>query len=566
MTTEDRKHSGRSGGANGAAEGALYGPSMFAGLDAQEIMTEMLQLVQQASPNPRALMEQQAEFVRQAARIFANNSDIAPEAGDKRFADPVWNDNVFYRAYMQGYLAWSNAMKDMVGAMGLDKINADRARFMMSMLTDAFSPTNSLLGNPAAMRKFFETGGQSIMAGLKNLVEDMTKNHGMPAQVDKTKFKVGENLALTPGVVVFKNEMLELIQYKPQTEKVYARPHLFVPPQINKYYAFDLAPNRSFIEHAVKNGIQMFLISWRNPTPEHRHWGFEEYCSGILEASEVVREITGSQDMNLTGICVGGLTTAALLGHLAANGDKRANSLTLIVSTLDWEAEQTHLTMFITPQTLKMVKQKHASKGVFEGNEMGRAFAWLRPNDLVWNYWVNNYLLGNPPPAFDILYWNNDSTRLPAKFHYEILESALSNPFMNPGRMTIHGTPVDLSTVKCDVYSVGGTTDHIAPWKGCYLGAKSFGGKAEFILCGSGHIQSIINPPGNPKAKYFTNGKLPDTPEQWLESAQQHSGTWWDHWVKWMQDRSGQQKAAPAVGHKKYKALYDAPGQYVFEP
>ena len=446
-------------------------------------------------------------------------------------------------------------MKEMVGAMGLDKVNADRMQFMMSMLIDAFSPTNSLLGNPPAMRKFFDTGGQSMMDGLKNMVDDMVNNNGMPAQVDKSKFKVGENLGVTPGVVVFKNEMPELIQYKPQTKKVYSRPTLFVPPQINKYYAFDLAPDRSFIEFAVKNGIQMFLISWRNPTAEYRDWGgFDEYCSGILEASDVVRSISRSEDINLTGICVGGLTTAALLSHLSEKGDTRANSLTLVVSSLDWEAEQTNLTMFISPQMVDMVKRKNTSTGVFEGKEMGRVFAWLRPNDLVWSYWVNNYLLGNPPPAFDILYWNNDNTRLPAKFHGQILESALSNPFVNPGRMTVLGSPVDLGAVKCDVYSVSGTTDHIAPWKGCYHGAQGFGGDVEFVLCGSGHIQSIINPPGNPKAKYFTGDKLLETLETWLESAKEHSGTWWDHWAQWLQSRSGEQKATPSVGVERTDA------------
>lgn len=565
MTTKKTRQSDR-GGPGGTAVDPLYGPMMFHELDAMGIIDDMMHLVQQISPNPRLLMEQQAEFVRQAARIFANQSDIAPKRGDKRFADPAWSDNVFYRSYMQGYLAWADAMTGMIDAMGLDKVNADRMRFMMSMLTDAFSPTNSLLGNPAAMRKFFDTGGQSIMDGLKNLVDDMLNNNGMPAQVDKSKFKVGENLALTPGVVVFKNEMLELIQYAPQTEKVYSRPTLFVPPQINKYYVFDLAPDRSFIEHAVKNGIQMFLVSWRNPTADHSDWSFEEYCKGLLEAVDVVRTISGSDDVNLTGICVGGLTTAAMLSYLSSKGDARANSLTLVVSALDWEAEHTNLTMFITPQMVNMVKKMNAGKGLFDGKEMGRVFAWLRPNDLVWNYWVNNYLLGNPPPAFDILYWNNDNTRLPAKFHGEVLESALSNPFVNPGRMTILGAPLDLGVVKCDVYSVSGTTDHIAPWKGCYHGAKCFGGNVEFVLCGSGHIQSIVNPPGNSRIKYYTNDKLLETAEEWLESAKESSGTWWDHWVQWLQSRSGEQRAASSLGHTEYKPLYDAPGKYVFEP
>jgi len=366
--------------------------------------------------------------------------------------------------------------------------------------------------------------------------------------------------------VVFRNDLLELIQYAPSTSDVYARPHLIVPPQINKYYIFDLSPGRSIVEFMVKSGFQVFVVSWRNPTPAQRSWDMEAYVAALLQAIEAVRDIADSEDVNLHGACSGAMTMSALLGHLAAKGDRLVNAATLMVAVLDSTADS-QLGLFATPEAIAAAKQNSAGKGVLEGREMGRVFAWMRPNDLVWNYWVNNYLMGNPPPAFDILYWNNDTTRLAAKFHAQLLDIFVGNLFRKPETISILGTHVNLSEVNCDKYVVAGVTDHITPWKGVYNTARIFGGKTDFILSSSGHIQSLINPPGNPKAKFYLNPQLPPDAEQWLAEAKPAFDSWWVHWRHWLVARSGEKRPAPAaLGNDRNKPGADAPGTYVTEP
>jgi polyhydroxyalkanoate synthase subunit PhaC len=367
---------------------------------------------------------------------------------------------------------------------------------------------------------------------------------------------------------VFSNEVCEVIQYAPATEQVYARPLLFVPPQINKFYLVDLSPGKSLIKYAVRNGVQTFAISWRNPTPAHCNWGLETYLYSILEAIDAVREITGSYDLNILSACAGSITMMALLAHLAAKGrrsDTLVNAVTLMVALLDTQVES-QLGLFASKETIALAKRNSQMKGVLSGDEMGRVFTWLRPNDLVWNYWVNNYLMGNDPPAFDILYWSNDSTRLPARLHGEFLDLFSANPFKNPGEFSVFGTPIDLAKVTSDAYIVAGITDHITPWKGCYSTTQMLGGNRQFILSSSGHIQSIINPPGNPKARFFTNQHFPVSPDEWLAGAQEQSGSWWDHWRDWIVARSGESMEAPkTLGNKNYPQRDPAPGTYVFE-
>jgi len=364
---------------------------------------------------------------------------------------------------------------------------------------------------------------------------------------------------------VFRNPVLELIQYAPATETVHARPQLLVPPQVNKFYLFDLAPGKSIIEFLVKSGFQAFTVSWRNPTPAQRDWGMDIYVEALLEAIAAVRNITGADDVNLHGACSGAMTMAALLGHLAAKKEHLVNAATLMVAVLDSKADS-QLGTFNTPQTVAMAKKKSDSCGVLEGKEMGRVFAWMRPNDLVWNYWVNNYLMGNPPPVFDILYWNSDSTRLPAKFHGELLDIFTDNLLVKPGAMNVLGTPIDLSTVDCDKYLVAGMTDHITPWKGVFNTSKSFGGDNTFVVSSSGHIQSLVNPPGNPKSKFLVNPEAVDSADQWLAGARAKSDTWWLHWREWLAARSGEQRAAPtALGNDRFRPSESAPGTYVRE-
>jgi polyhydroxyalkanoate synthase len=320
------------------------------------------------------------------------------------------------------------------------------------------------------------------------------------------------------------------------------------------------------IRYLVANGQQVFAISWRNPTPQQREWGFETYDRAILEAMEAVRSITGSPDVNISGSCLGGMTLSTLLGHLAARGDRSVNAVTFLVTVLDTNVEST-MGLFATRETIAAAREASRLRGVLEGQEMARVFAWLRPNDLIWNYWVNNYLIGKDPAAFDVLYWNNDTTRLPAKLHGDLLDLYETNALTHAGALEVLGTPLDLSKVTNDAYIVAGITDHITPWQGCYATTQLLGGKVTFILSNSGHIQALLNPPGNPKASYFVNERYPADPQQWQARAQKRSGSWWEDWRDWLGQRSGEQKAAPPeLGSAQYQPGTPAPGSYVFEP
>ncbi len=481
-------------------------------------MVAAFQQSAQALKNPWSLAAQNAAFLPKLADAWLGKCDVEPARGDKRFADPMWNDNPFYRALKQSYLAWAQALDGWVDRAGFDRTNEPRARMMISLLTNAAAPTNTWLGNPAAIRRLYETGGASAVRGFGHMLEDIAENGGMPAQVDKSAFRVGENLATSPGAVVFKNEVLELIQYAPSTGKVRSRPLLIVPPQMNKFYVFDLAPGRSLIEFLTANGLQMFALSWRNPTSAHAHWKVETYLRAMIEAIDAICEITGSEDVNVGAACSGGISAALLLGYLAARGDRRIRAMTLMVAVLDTSAES-QIGQFATRETIKAARLGSRRKGVLEGQDLARVFNWMRPNDLIWNYWVNNYLLGHEPPSFDVLYWNNDATSLPAALHSDFLDLFLENPLPRRGALALFGTPIDLAKVECDTFILAGITDHIAPWHGCYATTGFLGGKKEFVLSSSGHIQAIINPPGNPKAKFFRNPQLPSEPAAWLAAA-----------------------------------------------
>jgi polyhydroxyalkanoate synthase len=547
-----------------AAEGML-GPNPFVGLRPCDIVATAQKIGAQALRQPGLVMEQEAALVRELFGLFSGNAESTPPKGDKRFTDAAWQNNSLYRMTLQGYLAWQRALAGFVERSGLDPANKERARFVMSLITDAASPTNTLLGNPAALKKVIDTGGASLLDGANNIMMDLLKNQGMPAQVNKTAFEVGKNLGTSKGAVVFRNEVLELIQYAPTTQQVHSRPQLIVPPQINKFYIFDLSEGKSIVDYLVKNELQVFVVSWRNPTAAQSHWDLDTYVTALMEAITAVREITGCDDVNLHGACSGAMTISALLGHLASKGDKTVNATTLMVAVLDNTADS-QLGLFATPEAIAAAKQHSISRGVLAGEEMGRVFAWMRPNDLVWNYWVNNYLLGNAPPAFDVLYWNNDTTRLPAKMHGQLLDIFTQNLFSKPGALTVLGTPIDLAEVKCDKYVVAGVTDHITPWKGVYNTATTFGGDTRFVLSSSGHIQSLINPPGNPKSKYYLNPKLPASAEAWLDGAKAEADTWWGNWRDWLVARSGEKRAAPAaLGSQQHPAGVEAPGTYVSE-
>ncbi|WP_017939413.1 class II poly(R)-hydroxyalkanoic acid synthase [Zestomonas thermotolerans] len=503
-------------------------------------------------------------FGKQLGRVLLGDTLYAPNPGDVRFADPTWQLNPLYRRGLQAYLAWQKQLVQWIDESDLSADDRTRALFLASLLSDALAPSNSLL-NPLAIKELFDTGGGSLLRGLRHLIDDLLHNDGLPSQVNKQAFEVGKNLATTPGSVVFRNEMLELIQYRPMSEKQYERPLLIVPPQINKFYIFDLSPEKSFVQYALKNDLQVFMISWRNPDARHREWGLSSYVQALDEALEVCRAITGSKAVNLLGACAGGLTAAALMGHLQARRQlRKIASASYAVSLLDSQIESNPALLFVDEQTLESAKRRSYQAGVLDGRDLVKVFAWMRPNDLIWNYWVNNYLLGRQPPAFDILYWNNDNTRLPAALHGDLLDIFKHNPLTRPGGLEVCGTPIDLQRVTVDSFCVAGINDHITPWDAVYRSLLLLGGERRFILSNAGHIQAILNPPGNPKAHYFENGRLSADPRAWYYDARKVEGSWWPEWLAWIQARSGEQRPTRmSIGNARYPALEAAPGTYV---
>ena len=546
-----------------ASENTL-GLNPVVGLRGKDLLASARMVLRQAIKQPIHSARHVAHFGRELTHVLLGKSGLQPTSDDRRFADPAWSQNPLYKRYLQTYLAWRKELHDWIDHSNLSPNDASRGHFVINLMTEAMAPTNSA-ANPAAVKRFFETGGKSLLDGLSHLAKDLVHNGGMPSQVNMGAFEVGTSLGVTEGAVVFRNDVLELIQYRPTTEQVYERPLLVVPPQINKFYVFDLSPDKSLARFCLRSNVQTFIVSWRNPTKEQREWGLSTYIEALKEAVDVVTAITGSKDVNMLGACSGGITCTALVGHYAALGENKVNALTLLVSVLDTTLDS-DVALFVNEQTLESAKRHSYQAGVLEGRDMAKVFAWMRPNDLIWNYWVNNYLLGNEPPVFDILFWNNDTTRLPAAFHGDLIELFKTNPLIRADALEVCGTPIDLKQVTVDIFSLAGTNDHITPWKSCYKSAQLFGGKVEFVLSSSGHIQSILNPPGNPKSRYMTSTEMPVKAEDWQETSTKHTDSWWLYWQAWQAERSGDLKKAPAkLGNKAYPAGEAAPGTYVHE-
>ncbi|SFP58384.1 class II poly(R)-hydroxyalkanoic acid synthase [Pseudomonas borbori] len=537
--------------------------SAVAGLRARDMLSTLRGLALQGLRQPVHSARHALALGGQLGRVLLGDTPYKVNPKDPRFADPTWQLNPFYRRSLQAYLAWQNQLDSWIEESDMSADDRSRARFVVSMLGDALSPSNTLL-NPLALKELFNSGGSSVVKGLGHLFDDLLHNDGMPSQVSKQAFEVGRNLAATPGAVVFRNELLELIQYKPMSEQQYARPLLIVPPQINKFYIFDLSPDKSFVQYALKNGLQTFIISWRNPDARHREWGLSSYVQAVEEAIDACRAITASKEVNLLGACAGGLTIAALQGHLQARRQlRKVASATYLVSLLDSQIDSPAM-LFADEKTLEAAKRRSYQQGVLDGRDMAKVFAWMRPNDLIWNYWINNYLLGKLPPAFDILYWNNDNTRLPAALHGDLIDFFKHNPLIRAGGLEVCGTPVDLKKVTVDSFNVAGINDHITPWDAVYRSAMLVGGNKRFVLSNSGHIQSILNPPGNPKANYFESSKLSGDPRAWYHDAQRHDDSWWPQWLSWIQEHAGKQRETlMTLGNAHYPAMEAAPGTYV---
>jgi polyhydroxyalkanoate synthase subunit PhaC len=481
----------------------------------------------------------------------------APAPRDERFRDPAWERYPWCFGLEQAYLLWSRSMLELVDAANLDGPDKMKAELAVRVVIDAVAPTNFLASNPTALRRAAETNGRSVLAGMQNMARDLLTNGGRPRQVDTSGFKVGENLAATPGQVVYRNELMELIQYSPQTPTTYEIPLLLSPPWINKYYGMDLAPGRSFAEWAVTHGHTTFAISYRNPDVSMRDVALDDYLlHGPHTAVDVIGEITGSELVNVAGLCLGGTLTTMLLAHLAHEGEDRVRSATLLNTLIDF-SEPGMLASFTDPASTRRMAARMAEKGVLEGKDMSLTFDLLRANDLIWNYVASGWLMGESPPAFDILAWNADATRMPAAMHSFYLRHCYVENQLARGEM-------ELAEIPEEIYLLAAKEDHIVPWTSSYKATQLFRSPVRFVLSSSGHIAGIVNPP-NPKARHWTNGTTPADPQKWLAGATEHKDSWWHDWADWVGQRAGSRREPPPIGSREHPSLVDAPGHYVRE-
>ncbi|MGY1835661.1 PHA/PHB synthase family protein [Blastococcus sp. SYSU DS0510] len=515
---------------------------------------------------PGTVARRAGELAQELGKVALGRSDLAPGKKDKRFADPAWSGNPLLRRTMQAHLATAQVAWELIEDADLDWQDDERIRFTATNLVDALAPSNVPVLNPLSLKAAIDTGGISALKGLRRLLSDLTSPPRVPSMVEPDAFTVGEDLAVTPGAVVFRTDVFELIQYRPTTETVRSVPLVIVPPTINKYYITDLAPGRSIVEHYVAGGQQVFMIVWRNPDERHADWGLDTYGQAVLDAMDAVDRITGQEQVSVQAFCSGGIITAMVLAHLAATGrQERVRSASFAVTVLDWERAGT-MAALMDPEAVESAIERSRRKGYLDGSQLAEVFAWLRPNDLIWNYWVNNYLQGKPPPNFDILFWNADTTRMSAALHRDFIEVALGNALTEPGRAAMLGSPVDLSEVTVDSYVTAGIADHLCPWQACYRTTQLLGGESRFVLSTSGHIASLVNPPGNPKSTFQVAPSTPPDPEEWLRRAETVPGSWWPDYVAWLGERSGEEIPAPQqLGGNGLEPLADAPGTYVFD-
>jgi polyhydroxyalkanoate synthase subunit PhaC len=525
-----------------------------------------LRLAAALAVRPRLVAGRGRQLAGELARIGTGRSQIEPSRRDRRFSDPAWGGNPLLRRTMQAYLAAAESVAGVVAEAGLDEADSERVNFVLTNLIDALAPSNNPLLNPAAVKAALDTGGGSTVAGLRNFLSDMAVPPRVPSMVEPDAFEVGVDLAVTPGSVVLRTPVFELIQYRPVTETVRQVPLLIVPPVINKYYVLDLAAGRSMAEHLVSTGLQVFMISWRNPDARHAKWDLDTYGQAILDAMDATTRITGSEQTALAATCSGGIIAAMVAAHLAHIGQQdRIAALTLMVTVLD-QAHAGLASAVVDERTVRVAAAASRARGYLDGRSLAEVFAWLRPNDLIWNYWVNNYLLGKKPPKFDILFWNADTTRMTAGLHRDFLELGAGNTLVQPGAATMLGSPVDLGAVNRDSYIVAGITDHICPWQSCYRSTQLLGGKARFLLSTSGHIAAMVNPPGNAKARYQLAEECPDDPKDFLRHAESRQGSWWSDYANWLAERCGEENAAPAeLGGSGLPPIGEAPGTYVYD-
>jgi polyhydroxyalkanoate synthase len=535
-----------------------------------------MELAAQMLANPARLAESQMNLWWEYMSLWqgsmlrlmgAQATPVAvPAKGDKRFKHEDWHEHFLFDYIKQSYLITARWMHDQVASVeGLDEQTKKKVDFFTRQYIDALAPSNFALTNPEVFRETVASGGQNLVKGLNNLLDDIERGGGQLriSMTDAKAFELGVNIATTPGKVVFQNELMQLIQYEPTTKKVWKRPLLVVPPWINKYYILDLREKNSFLRWAVGEGMTVFVVSWVNPDEKLAHKNFEDYLTeGTLAALDAIAKATGEEDANVIGYCLGGTLLAATLGHLAAKKDKRIASATFMTSLIDFTAAG-ELEVFIDEAQVASLEKKMNERGYLEGSEMATTFNMLRANDLIWSFVINNYLLGRDPFPFDLLHWNCDSTRMPAAMHSFYLRNMyMNNLLAKPDALTLAGTKIDLSKVATPSYFVSAIEDHIAPWKTTYAGTQVMNGKSHFVLSGSGHIAGMVNPPAANKYGFWTNEKLPATPDAWFASAKQHEGSWWPNWRQWVTPHLGREVPARVPGKGKLKVIEAAPGSY----
>lgn len=485
------------------------------------------------------------------------------EKADRRFLSPAWRNQPLFDYLRRAYLVNAEWLDAAAAQLPLDAAAKRKARFLTRQLIEALSPANFPATNPEALQRAAETGGESVLRGLRNLLADLEK--GRISMTDESAFEVGGNLAVTPGGVIYQNEVMQLLQYAPSTPRVHATPLLIVPPFINKYYILDLQPENSFVRFAVDNGLTVFLISWRNIPSELGRLTWEDYLNeAVFKAMDVVGSITGTPQMNVLGFCVGGTLLATALAVLAARADRRVKSVTFLTTLLDFE-DPGEICVYVDEAYVAKKEADYRDGGIMRGSELATAFASLRPQELIWHYVVHNYLLGETPPPFDLLYWNSDSANLPgALYAWYLRHLYLQNELKVPGALTLCGVPVDLRKIRIPAYVLAAKEDHIVPWRAAFASARLLSGRIDFVLTASGHIAGVVNPASKDRRNYWVNTFPAATPEAWLETAKPVPGSWWKHWMRWIKRRSGRQVPAPAgMGSDQYPVIEPAPGSYV---
>jgi polyhydroxyalkanoate synthase len=547
-------------------------------VDPLNISSAFLEMTRQMMMNPAALVEAQFALWQDHIKLWRSTSQrmlgqgaesaIEPDQGDRRFSHPDWEEIEIFNFMKQSYLLTARWVQSLVGNVeGLDEKSARKVAFYTRQFVDALSPSNFVLTNPEVLRTTIETHGENLVRGTKNLLDDLERGRGMLSirMTDDTSFEVGGNVANTPGKIIYQNELMQLIQYAPLTETVYTRPLLIIPPWINKYYVLDLGAEKSFVRWAAERGHTVFVISWVNPDETLAEKTFDDYLlEGPIAAMDAIERAIGATEFNLIGYCIGGTLLACLLAYMTAKGDRRVKSATYLAALVDF-SDAGELGVFVDEEQLAEVERRMGERGFLEGHEMATTFNLLRANDLIWSFVVNNYLLGKDPFPFDLLYWNADSTRMPAAMHAFYLRNMyLENTLVRPGALEIAGTTIDMHDVTVPSFWLATREDHIAPWKSVYASMRLFSGPMRFALASSGHIAGVVNPPDKRKYGYASNALAPKNADAWLKGASERSGSWWPEWANWVRRRAGKRnRPAPVPGAGGLPAIEDAPGAYI---